>query len=241
MDVGALDAENPNHLIIWLDQHIGQPEWCQHLKRAFSTQTDPKTSVAVNLSDCDLGIIRHVESAFPINFDGVCYSMAVFTDIDSCLHCFEHNKHRRIIFITSETLGKVVVPIILERFKDMFIDPVTKEPYMFIYIFCHNIANQVEWALDYRDYVQMFDFDADLLARVLRDIGNYYFTEGRRLLGESPPNNVAAYHRLRWARILYQRHSQMEQVSMSHEFDEISHLLENIEEELRSSSNDDDD
>ncbi|CAF5152040.1 unnamed protein product, partial [Rotaria magnacalcarata] len=49
MDVGALDAENPNHLIIWLDQHIGQPEWCQHLKRAFSTQTDPKTSVAVNL------------------------------------------------------------------------------------------------------------------------------------------------------------------------------------------------
>ncbi|CAF4037670.1 unnamed protein product [Rotaria magnacalcarata] len=123
----------------------------------------------------------------------------------------------------------------------MFIDPVTKEPYMFIYIFCHNIANQVEWALDYRDYVQMFDFDADLLARVLRDIGNYYFTEGRRLLGESPPNNVAAYHRLHWARILYQRHSQMEQVSMSHEFDEISHLLENIEEELRSSSNDDDD
>ncbi|CAF3512356.1 unnamed protein product [Rotaria socialis] len=231
MDVGALHAENPNHLIIWLDQHIGQPEWCQQLKRAFSTQTDPRCETLVSLSDKDYDGMLLEGRAWPIDFEGVSYLMEVFTDIDRCIHCFERNRDRRIFLIASETLGKVVVPIILERFQDMFIDPVTNEPYMFIYIFCHNIAYQVEWALDYCDYVQMFNFDADLLARVLHDIGNYYFTEGRRLLGENPPNNVAAHYRLRWARILYQRHNQMEHVSISHELDEINHLLDNVEEE----------
>ncbi|CAF4439984.1 unnamed protein product, partial [Rotaria sp. Silwood2] len=41
--------ENPNHMIIWLDVGIGDPNKYQHLKGAFSTRTDPKNETPVKL------------------------------------------------------------------------------------------------------------------------------------------------------------------------------------------------
>ena len=40
-DALASGEEMPNHMIVWLDQHIGQPEHCQRLKAAFSSTADP--------------------------------------------------------------------------------------------------------------------------------------------------------------------------------------------------------
>ncbi|CAF1473520.1 unnamed protein product [Rotaria magnacalcarata] len=84
-----------------------------------------------------------------------------------------------------------------------------EEPYMFIYVFCQNIEYQLDWALEYRDYIQIFNFEADLLARMMRDIGDYFLTESKRLLNKSPPNNPAAQHRLTWANEFFQRYSQI--------------------------------
>jgi hypothetical protein len=108
-----------------------------------------------------------------------------------------------------------------------------------MYVFCLNIGYHIEWALNHREYIQIFDHEADLLSRMTRDIGNYFVTQGKYLLDEDPPNNDAAYHRLSWAHELYQRYSKMEKTSMKKELDEINELLEEIAEDLKSSSDED--
>ncbi|CAF0855761.1 unnamed protein product [Rotaria sordida] len=232
--------ENPNHMIIWLDAGIGDPARYQHLKKAFSTKTDPKNESPVELVDKDYDEILRIEGPSPVNFEGVNFLLAAFTNIASCINCFEQNQEKRIFFITSGTLGKDAVPIIIERFKETFTDPVTDEPYMSIYVFCHEISFHIDWALDYRDYIQIFNFDADLLSRMTRDMAEYFLTESKRLLEESPPNSSAAYHRLSWTHKLYDRYGKMENVSMRRELDEVNQLLEEVEEELKSSSDEDD-
>ncbi|CAF4620358.1 unnamed protein product, partial [Rotaria socialis] len=216
-DATVPTEEEPNNLIIWLDEHIGDSNWCQQLKRAFSTQPDPKNPIPVKLSDQEFVEILVSEGHMPVDFEGVRFLLAAFKDIDSCIHCFYANPHKRIFFITSGSMGEKAVPIILDRFKDTFTDPVTKEPYRFIYVFCLNIKYNCEWALDYCDYIQMFNFEAELLARMIRDIGDYFLRESKRLLTESAPNNPAAYHRLTWAKELYERYNRMGMIKVTND------------------------
>jgi hypothetical protein len=98
----------------------------------------------------------------------------------------------------------------------------------------------MEWALDHREYIQIFDHEADLLSRMTRDIGNYFVTQAKYLLDQVPPNNSAANHRLSWAQELYQRYRKMEKVSMKNELDEINELVDEIAEELKSASSNED-
>jgi len=232
--------DTPNHMIIWLDLGIGDPTRYQQLKQAFSSTADPKNETPVKLVDKDYDEILRVVGPWTVNFEGVRFLLAAFTNTERCIECFAQNQHKRIFFITSGSMGEAVVPIILDRFPRTFIDPVTDEPYTSIYVFCHSIEQQRDWALNYRDYIQIFNFDADLLARMIRDIADNFVTESNRLLDEDPPNNSAAYHRLSWAHELYQRYAKLENVSMRKELDEVNRLLEGVEEELRSSSDQDD-
>ncbi|CAF0800567.1 unnamed protein product [Rotaria sp. Silwood1] len=237
---GYVPDANINHMIIWLDAGIGDFDSNQHLKKAFSTQADPTHETPVGLFDKDAAELLRVEGPLPIHFEGVYFLLAAFKNIESCLNCFEHNQNKRIFFITSGALGREAVPIIIERFKETFTDPVTDEPYMSIYVFCHDISLQLDWALKYRDYIHIFNFDADLLSRMVRDIGDYFLTESKRLLNKSPPNNAAAYHRLSWSNELYKRYSKMENNSMKKELDEVNKLLEDVENKVKSSSDEND-
>jgi hypothetical protein len=232
--------EDPDHMIIWLDITIGDREAYIHLKDAFSTTNDPKNETPVKLVDSDYEELLRIERPKRVNFEGVWFLLAAFTSVERCVECFEQNQHKRILFITSGSIGQTAVPIILERFRHTFTDPATDEPYDSIYVYCHNIEYQINWALDYREYIQIFNHDADLLVRMIRDIANYFVMIGKRLLDEDPPNNAAAYHRLSWAHELYQRYSKMENVSLQQEFNELNQLLEDVEEELRPSSDEDD-
>jgi hypothetical protein len=227
-------------MIIWLDMHIGSSDYCQHLKASFSSINDPKNETPVKLVDKDYDEILRVEGPLRVNFEGVWFLLSEFTNIERCIKCFEQNQNKRIFFITSGAMGEVAVPRILERFKETFTDQVSNEPYMSMYVFCLNIGYHIEWALNYREYIQIFDHEADLLSRMTRDIGNYFVTQGKYLLVKVPPNNDAAYHRLSWAHELYQRYSKMEkEVSMKKELDEVNGLLEKIEKERKSSSDED--
>jgi hypothetical protein len=136
-------------------------------------------------------------------------------------------------------LARAVVPSILERFRQTFTDPVTNEPYASIYFLCCNIEKHLQWAVDYCEYIQMFTFDADLLARMVRDIAEYYLTRSKRLLGEDPPNNLAAYHRLNWAYELYQRYIHMGHFVPPEELNEVNQLLQDLENEFKFPSNED--
>jgi hypothetical protein len=193
----------------------------------------------VKLVDRDYDeLLRNVGPTL-VNFEGVWFFLAAFTSIEQCIECFQQNQHKRIFFITSGSMGQTAVPIILNRFRHVFTDPLTDEPYASIYVFCHNVEYQMAWALDYSDYIQIFNHDADLLVRMIRDTANYFVVIGKRLLDEDPPNNSAAYHRLTWAHELYQRYRKMENVQLKKEFEEVNQLLESIEEELKTSSDED--
>jgi hypothetical protein len=230
--------EEPNHMIIWLDLGIGDPDNYQHLKHAFSSTADPKNDTPVKLVDRDYDELLRTAGPRSVNFEGVWFLLAAFTNVEHCIECFERNKDKRIFFITSGSIGQEAVPKILAKYKQTFTDQVTDKAYASIYVFCHSVEFQMAWALDYREYIQIFTFDKDLLVRMIRDIGDDFLTESKRLLDEDPPNTAAAYHRLSWAHELYQRYRDMEKVSMKKEFDEVNELLEGVEEELKASSDD---
>ncbi|CAF1029183.1 unnamed protein product [Adineta steineri] len=232
--------EDPNHMIIWLDLTIGDPEQHINLKKSFSTQADPKNEIPMKLFDKNEDDILDSAGPVSVDFEGVVFLLAAFKNAERCIECFEQNQHKRIFFIVSGSMGQVVVPIILERFPHVFTDPITDEPYNSIYIFCSVIANHTQWARAYRNYVQIFDFEADLLSRMVRDIADYFLGEGKQLLDEDPPNYPAAQHRLTWSHELYQRYGRMENIPIQTELNEINELLENIEDEMASSSDEDD-
>ena len=233
--------EEPDHMIIWLDVTIGEREEYKHLKKAFSSTADPKNETPVSLLDRDHAEILQNEGLLPVTFEGIPCLLAAFKDIDECIKCFEQNHQKRIFFITSGTLGEKAVPKILENFQDAFIDPETNEPYTSIYVYCHNIGYHMQWALEYRDYIQIFNHDADLLVRMIRDMASYFVMISKRLIEEDPPNNSSAYHRLRWAHELYTRYSKMETDSLREEFKELDLLIKGVEDDLKSSSSDEED
>ncbi|CAF0880880.1 unnamed protein product [Adineta steineri] len=244
--------ENPNHMIIWLDQTIGDPEKCIPLKKAFSSQADPKNETPVKLRDKDYAGILDIVGPVSVAFEGVEFLFAAFTNVESCIECFEQNQDKRIFFITSGSMGEIIIPQIISKFANIFTNPETDESYNSIYIFCLNKEYHSRWARAFRNYVQIFDFETDLLSRMIHDIADYFLTEGKQLLDEDPPNYPAAKHRLTWSHELYQRYDKMgdtdnmcimdrmEKVPVRKELNEVNELLENIDDEMASSSDEDD-
>ncbi|CAF3767278.1 unnamed protein product [Adineta steineri] len=231
-DATIANEEDPNHIIIWLDLTIGDPEQHINLKKSFSSQADPKNEIPMKLFDKDEDDILDAVGPVSVDFEGVIFLLAAFTNAELCIKCFEKNKHKRIFFIVSGSMGQVVVPIILDRFRHVFTDPVTNEPYNSIYIFCSVVANHTGWARAFRNYVQIFDFEADLLSRMVRDIADHFLEEGQKVLVEDPPKYSAAQHRLTWAHELYQRYGKMENCSIKTELDQVNKALERVESEM---------
>ncbi|CAF4128772.1 unnamed protein product [Adineta steineri] len=232
--------QEPNHIIIWLDLTIGDPEQHINLKKSFSSQSDPKNETPMKLFDKDEDDILDSAGPVSVDFEGVVFLLAAFKNAERCIECFEQNQHKRIFFIVSGSMGQVVVPRILERFLHVFTDSVTNESYNSIYIFCGDRAYHAQWALAFRNYVQIFDDETALLPRMVRDIADHFRVEGRRQLDDDPPNYPAAKHRLTWSHELYQRYGKMSDLSIQTELNEVNELLENIEEKTKSSSNEDD-
>jgi hypothetical protein len=131
--------EDPDHMIIWLDMHIGDPNRNQRLKAAFSSTSDPKNETPVKLANADYDSMLSAGDPHPVVFEGVWFLLAAFTNVERCIECFERNQHKRIFFITSGSMGEAAVPRILERFRHTFTDPATDESYMSMYVFCHSI------------------------------------------------------------------------------------------------------
>jgi hypothetical protein len=111
------------------------------------------------------------------------------------------------LFIASSILGESAVKQLIERYSHSFINTKTNEPYDSIYIFCLDVAKASAWAADYYEYVKIFDFEADLLARITRDLGEEFFKQGEELLEVN--QNESAIERLSWAKSLIIRHDKL--------------------------------
>jgi hypothetical protein len=151
-----------------------------------------------------------------VMFEGVLFLLQAFDDEDKCFEAFEKYQEKRIFFISSGQMGKKVVPRILERYPRIFTDLITDRPYPSIYVFCHNIEWNLEWAMEYIEYIQMFNFDSELLERLTRDIAEYFIERYERMRQDN--NLKGALQRLHWAKRLWHQYDKMQQQIPAEDF-----------------------
>jgi hypothetical protein len=235
--IDKFDFQKPNHMIFWLDAHIGIPTECVHLKKAFGSNTDPRQLTWTMLKDKDYDAMIASKTAMTVSFEGVVFLLQAFNNEDDCLAAFEQNQDKRIFFITSGSLGEKIVPKIIERYRPIFTDPITDQPYASVYVFCLHIDYHSNWGAEYIEYIKMFDTESELLERMTRDIAEY-FIEGSRRLRED--NDLkGALQRLHWAKKLWHQYDKMQQdiktddlrpVRESQRMTEINALIKEVEE-----------
>jgi hypothetical protein len=226
------DYKTPEHLIIWLDAHIGDPEKYHNLKKSFSNNIDPRSQTLTKLTDEDIDNLLRVGEAISVCFGGVLCLLLAFTDPDLCYQAFQIHHDKRILFITSGSLGRRIVPDIIQNFQKIFTDPVTNDPYSSIYIFCLDIPLHYSWAMEYYEYVQMFDHEADLLARMTRDMAEYYFTQAeRQRVNEHLKEALRTYL---WSKKLYLHYKKMNEPCQKY-IDDINRITQEIKNTLQSS------
>ncbi|CAF3610085.1 unnamed protein product [Rotaria sp. Silwood1] len=234
------DTQKPNHMILWLDASIGDPKKYTQLKKAFGSNIDPCCENPIMLNDKDYDAILAAHNPVTVTFGGALFLLQAFTNAGDCLNAFEENQDKCIFFITSGRLGEIVVPQIIEHYRHIFTDRITNEPCHSIYVFCHSIELNADWAMDYREYIQMFDFDADLLERMTSDISKYFIERGSRLRRDN--NLESALQHLHWAKRLWLQHEKIKEikptdvfrcVQESEKMKEINGLIAETESMLR--------
>ena len=137
--------------IIWLDAYIGQDGQCHPFKRDF--QTTLQLAATVPPDSINALIFTLEQNAAPLSFAHTPAQAATL---------IEKHHDKRIIFISSGSLGRPMIP---------FITAVYTHVYRF-YFFCLNIKKYVDFAMDYLVCLQLFDHETDLLVRLARDISS---------------------------------------------------------------------
>ncbi|CAF0724554.1 unnamed protein product [Rotaria sp. Silwood1] len=233
------DYKTPDHLIIWLDAYIGDPERYHHLKKSFSSNIDPRNQTWTMLNDRDYDNLTRTHEAMPVSFGGILCLLLAFTDPNACYAAFEKYKDKRILFITSGSLGEHIVPSIIANFREVFTDPIGNEPYSTIYIFCGNIAYHKNWAIPYVEYILMFDHEVELLTRMTCDMAKFYFTKAGRLNAHGDLENALRFYG--WSKRLYLQNEKIGGSCRSriNEIDEMTAIVEQALRSRRVSANHD--
>ncbi|UJR12342.1 hypothetical protein I4U23_016519 [Adineta vaga] len=203
------NIQDPDHMIIWLDRKINKPSSYENLKNAFLLISEELQSK--NQSNLIEG--RSEKACFTnytlsVTIATVPCLLEIFSSFRDCLECFQRNINKRIFFITSNTMGRLIVPLIMENPKKMF-DPLIYGLRLSIYIFRDNFEEQLDWAFNYRNHIQLFTFDDNLFMRLLRDMADSHLSIGKSLLNNSSSHNsTKARRRFLWAQKLFERYVQ---------------------------------
>jgi hypothetical protein len=157
--------------IIWLDAYIGKDDKCHSFKRMFCTTLE---STARYGDPLDILICALNENAAPFTF--VDTPEKAIEQIE-----FYHDKH--IIFITSGSLGQQVIPHIASTYHHVYS----------FYIFCAVLENHIDLVLTYKECLQIFTSEHDLLVRLVRDISMEIINRGKASLKVNDPQTALEY------------------------------------------------
>jgi hypothetical protein len=199
------DYPSLDHIIIWLDLHIGKPGQCQQLKKAFASHLDPRYQTYTTSTEQDFDNLLRTGDIVPVHFAGIPFHLLAFDNPYKCYDAFERYRDKHIYFITSGTMGEHIVPMLVANHKELFIDPITQQSYNSIYIFCGNIEYHYHWLCDVADYAQAFTHEADLLARMTRDVADYCVKQGERHLQN-------ALRRYQWSKKVFQQYKKLGEI-----------------------------
>lgn len=233
------------YYIIWLDQHIGEAGFCHKLKEAFFTHIGPNDATKSSFIDNEIQILIQNQSETSINFDNVHFTFKAFVEVQSCVQYIRQIHQHRILLIASSILGQPAVEQIIREFPDLFINKLTKKPYHSIYIFCTDIAKVCQWGFEYFDYLLAFDHEADLLERMTNELCKEFHEQAKYLADVE--QYEAALERASWSRNVLIHYEdlenksacrQPEQGKSSKKLREIDELIEQIERQMKTHSDD---
>jgi hypothetical protein len=173
------NARSTQVVIIWLDQHIDRPGYCQELKKAFSTTFDPEWNHPTPLDHMNIDkLIKCDDYLTSCWHESDAVKMQAFSEEEDCARCIQENKDKRIFFIVSSSIGERFVPRIHKNCRKV-LQGSLELSCSAIYVFCRNILDAQRWAFDDIDHVRIFDHEISLLTRLLHDIGDYFVSIGQ--------------------------------------------------------------
>jgi hypothetical protein len=190
----------PDYIIIWLDQYIGLLESNTQLKSIVGEQTNPENEVPTSPNDEDTGNLIRFRDNMNESFDRIPKNLKAFSQKEECLECIGNNlkNNKQVFFITSGSMGKVIAPDIGQKYPSL----------KTIYVFCGYYKAHLGWVDDCLDQnidCIMYDFHTDLLVRLLRDVAEYFISEGDGELTHDKQLAYSAIHYFRWSKILFER------------------------------------
>ena len=155
--------------IVWLIAYIGQCEQYHAFKRDFQTTLQP--AAAVPPDSINALIFTLEQNAAPLSFAHTPAQAATL---------IEQHHDKRIIFISSGSLGRPMLP---------FITAVYPHVYRF-YIFCTDIDHYADFDLNYGSSLQVFNNETDLLVLLACDISSDIIKLGEAYLAIKDGENA---------------------------------------------------
>ncbi|UJR15364.1 hypothetical protein I4U23_002313 [Adineta vaga] len=151
-----------DHVTVWIDTHIGVDDGYTDFKAKFDTNIQVLQSNNPIEEDIDDESILYADQNILKNLRDEVYCLKYFPTPEKGLKYIRNNPQKKIFFISSGTIGKCVVPELVDLYQIYG-----------IYIFCGNISFHTKWAYDYADIITaMLEHQDDLLQRLTRDIAD---------------------------------------------------------------------
>lgn len=224
----------PNFIIIWLDQYIGLLRTHLELKTTVSEQLDPEKVLPTSPSEKNIDMLIQFHENIEENFKRIPKNLQMFSEVNECLKCIEENyKIKKIFFITSGSMGKLIAGDIIQKYSAL----------EKIYVFCGYYKAHVEWADDCLDNgieCIMNNFHTDLLARLLRDVAEYFIREGDRELTENKMLAYSANIYFSWAKLLLERANKVDGKTLTNRLIYTENRINMCEKLIKELNKDDD-
>ncbi len=206
-----------DHMTVWIDKHIGVEETYEDIKTKFDDNIQILKSNNLTEMEIDDDSIACTDPKMLENLKDEVYCLKYFSEIDKALAYIHQHPEKRIFFISSGTIGKEVVPKIVDL-------PQIRG----IYIFCGNISYHTTWARDYADYITaMLEHQDNLLERLTRDIAEYVEEKGDR--HKANGDIIPAKNCYAWSKKLLTRGKMLGDHSLTKLFNKIDKKLEEIQ------------
>jgi hypothetical protein len=193
----ASDATGPDHVIVWLDKNMGQPPANRDCKTELATSANPDNLPSrESFSDIDILIQRiNLNGNDQQQYELINNVLHMFTNEEDCIKFIHQSReaNKKVFLITSGEMGASIVPKIYQQLSGS------------IYIFCAQRLIHDEWAAPYSTGVEIYDDEKGVFAKVLLDIGIYYYMRTE----EETLSNANAIEYLTWAQRLVIRASEL--------------------------------
>ena len=157
-----------DHITVWIDKHIGVNNTYDEFKAKFNNNVQVLQSNNTMENEIDDDTTLCVDSDMFRKLSDEVYCLKYFSTIEKGLEYINNNLQKKIFFISSGSIGEMVIPRIVDL-----------PQIQGIYIFCGNIEYHSKWADPYANNISaILVHQDDLLVRLTRDIAKYLETKG---------------------------------------------------------------